>query len=89
LMIGFAGSVIGTMLGIGISYYLQVHGIDISPMLKNASMMISDVLRARVTGTSWIIGFLPGLAATLLGTAISGRGIYRRQTARLTKELET
>ena len=50
--------------------------------------MISDVLHARITTVSWFIGLIPGLAATLLGTAMSGRGIYRRETATLTKELQ-
>jgi putative ABC transport system permease protein len=89
LMIGLAGSVLGTSLGVLISHYLQVHGIDISPMLKNASMMISDVLRARVTRTSWFIGFVPGLLATFLGALMSGRGIFARQTSQLAKEFES
>ncbi len=88
LLIGLVGSVLGTALGLAISRYLQVHGMDISPFLKNSSMMISDVLHARITPISWVIGLVPGLAATLLGTAIAGRGIYVRETARLTKELQ-
>ena len=89
LMIGAVGSVFGTALGIGISYYLQVQGLDISAVLKNASMIISDVMRAQVTSTSFVIGFIPGLLATFLGTAISGLGIYRRQTSQLAKEFES
>lgn len=88
LIIGFIGSIIGTMIGIGVAYYLQVRGIDISAMLKNASMLISDRIRAKVTPISYIIGFLPGLLATILGTSISGIGIYKRQTSELFKELE-
>jgi len=88
LMIGFFGSALGTAIGVAISYYLQVHGIDISSMLKNASMMISDVMKAQVTPVSFFIGFVPGLLATLLGTSISGIGIYQRQTSQLAKELE-
>ncbi|UCE18283.1 MAG: FtsX-like permease family protein [Gemmatimonadota bacterium] len=88
LMIGCFGSILGTIVGLAISYYLQVKGLDISSMLRNASMMISDVMRARVTPTSLIIGFVPGLIATFLGTAISGIGIYKRQTSHLMKELE-
>lgn len=88
LMIGLAGSVVGTAIGLAVARYLQVHGLDVSFLLQNSSMLISDVLRARVTPTSAFIGFLPGLGATLLGTLVSGIGIYRRQTAHLAKELE-
>jgi putative ABC transport system permease protein len=89
ILIGMIGSLLGTCLGILISYYLQVHGIDISSMMKNASMLISDVIRAKVTPMSFVIGFIPGLAATILGTSISGIGIYKRQTSQLFKELES
>ena len=89
LVIGLTGSVLGTALGLMASTYLQVHGMDISGLLKNSSMMISDVLRARVTPTSWVIGFVPGILATLLGAAVSGLGVFRRRTADLTKELQT
>jgi putative ABC transport system permease protein len=88
VLIGVIGSMIGTTLGVLFSYYLQIHGIDISSMMKNASMLISDVVRAKVTLMSFVIGFIPGLAATILGTSISGIGIYKRQTSQLFKELE-
>lgn len=89
LMIGCIGSVLGTALGLAISYYLQVRGINISFLAKDASMMVSNVWRAQVTPASYVIGFIPGLLATFLGTSISGIGIYRRQTSTLMKELET
>lgn len=89
LMVGMIGSVLGTALGLAISYYMQFQGFNISAFMKGASMMMSDVMRARVTPVSYAIGFAPGLAATFLGTAISGLGVYQRQTAQLTKELET
>lgn len=88
LMIGFFGSVFGTLIGLSGSYYIQVHGINISSMMKNASLIISDVLRTQITPTSYVIGFVPGFFATLLGTSISGIGIYKRQTSQLAKELE-
>lgn len=88
LAIGILGSLLGTALGLGVSYYLQVQGLSIAPFLKNASLLISDVLRARVTLGSYLIGFVPGLSATFLGTAISGLGIYRRKTSQLAKEFE-
>jgi len=89
LMIGFLGTVAGTVLGLALAYYLQAHGINIRVLMKNASIMIPNVLHARVTTLSYVIGLAPGLLATFVGTAISGRGIYKRQTARLLKELET
>ncbi|MBD3291072.1 FtsX-like permease family protein [candidate division KSB1 bacterium] len=88
LMIGIIGSALGTLLGLAASYYLQTKGIDISGMMQNASMILSNVMRARVTPVAFIVGFLPGLMATLLGTAIAGIGIYKRQTSQLFKELE-
>jgi putative ABC transport system permease protein len=88
VIIGILGSAAGTALGLGISYYLQTKGINIGSMLKNASMIITDVLRARVTPVSFFIGFIPGLAATFLGRAASGIGIYKRQTSQLAKEFE-
>jgi len=89
LLIGFLGTLAGTGLGLTLSYYLQAKGIDISSMMKNAAMMIPNVLHSQVTPFAYVIGFLPGLLATLLGTSIAGRGIYKRQTAQLFKELET
>ena len=80
-IIGFLGSAAGTALGLAVSYYLQRKGLNIGAMLKNASMIITDVLRARVTPMSYVIGFVPGLAATFLGKAVSGIGIYKRQTS--------
>lgn len=88
LMIGFVGSIAGTAFGLAIAYYLQVKGIDVSSLWRNASIMMSNVVRARITPLSFVIGFIPGLLATFLGTCISGLGIYKRQTSRLMKELE-
>jgi len=88
VFIGFAGSVIGTIIGLAISYYLQNVGFDISGSLQNVTMMIPSVFRAHVTPRAYYIGFVPGLFSTVLGTALAGIGIYRRNTARLFKELE-
>ena len=88
LMVGFIGSLLGTAIGLGIAYYGQVKGFDISALLKENALMIPNVLRARITPTTVELGFLPGMLATFLGTAISGIGIYKRQTSELFKELE-
>lgn len=89
LMIGFVGSVIGTAIGLMFAYYMQIKGFDIGDLLKNNSIMIDNIVRARITPSSYIIGFLPGIVAKLCGTALSGVGIYKRQTSQLFKELET
>lgn len=88
MILGFFGTIAGTAVGVAIAYYIQVHGIDISSFMKSSSLMLTDVLRAQVTPVSFVIGFLPGLGATFLGTSISGIGIYRRKTSTLMKELE-
>ncbi len=89
LIIGFIGSVIGTVLGLLVSLYLQETGINIGFMMKNSTLMMSDTFRAHISGVSYYIGFIPGLAATFLGSLISGLGIYKRKTSQLMKELET
>ena len=86
--IGLVGSVMGTLAGLAASYYLQIVGFDISGMLQKSSIMISSVIRAKVSLTSYYIGFLPGVFASVLGTIFAGIGIYRRQTSQLFKELE-
>ncbi|TRX70415.1 FtsX-like permease family protein [Carboxylicivirga sp. M1479] len=88
LMIGSIGSVLGSALGIGISYYLQENGIDFSAMMKNVTMMMPTVYRAKVTPDLFYIGFIPGLLAMTLGNALAGYAIYKRKTAQLFKELE-
>jgi len=88
LMIGLFGSILGTALGLGCAYFLQAVGFDVGSMMKNATLLMSNVMRARITPGSFIIGFVPGFLATVLGTSISGISIYKRQTSQLMKELE-
>ncbi len=88
LFIGTIGSVVGTVFGLSVSYYLQTVGIDISGMMKNSSVMMPAVARAEITQTAFYIGFIPGLFSTVLGNALSGIGIYKRKTSVLIKELE-
>ena len=89
VMVGVLGTVAGTIVGLAVSYYLQAHGINISGLMKNAAVMLPSHLSCRVTPASYVIGFIPGLLSTFIGTAIAGRGIYKRSTASLFKELET
>lgn len=88
ILIGFIGSVLGTILGLGMSYYLQEVGVDFSDMVKNVNMMIPPVYKAAIFPQLFYIGFIPGLIAMTLGNALAGFAIYKRKTARLFKELE-
>lgn len=88
LIIGALGSLLGTALGLAIAYYLQTYGINAEAFTRSSEMMMTNVIRAQVTWVSYVIGFIPGLLATLLGTAIAGLGVFRRRTATLMKEFE-
>ncbi len=89
LIIGLAGSVAGTALGIAVTAYLQYHGLDFGSFLSQSSLMLPNVFRAQVTPASYAIGFFPGVFASVLGALFAGIGIFRRQTAQLMKELES
>ncbi len=88
LSVGLIGSVIGTIIGLALSYWVQVKGIDISHMLQDSTILMPGVFRARITPDAYYIGFIPGLLSTAFGTMLAGIGIYRRQTANLFKELQ-
>ena len=89
LLIGIAGSALGTVIGLLFAYWMQEKGIDIGSMMKGATMMMPGRFRARIVVQAYYIGFIPGLFSSTLGTMLSGVGIYRRKTAQLFKELET
>lgn len=89
ILIGLIGSIIGTAIGLFFAYLMQEKGIDISGMMKNNSIMMQSVFRAKITPAAFYIGFFPGIIAIVLGTMLSGIGIYKRKTASLFKELET
>ncbi len=83
------GTVIGTALGLALGYYLQEVGINMGDMMKDSTMMMPTIIRARITPEAFYIGFFPGVLATLLGAGLSGLRIFKRDTASLFKELET
>ncbi|EKD31178.1 MAG: hypothetical protein ACD_77C00374G0002 [uncultured bacterium] len=88
LMIGTIGSFIGTAIGITIVFILNAQGIDLSGMMKNATMLMPTVVRPAITPTIYYIGFIPGVFSMVLGNALAGLGIFKRETARLFNELE-
>lgn len=88
IVIGIIGSAAGTIIGLAATWYMQTYGIDIGGMLSDASMMMPTVIKARLTPDLLYIGFIPGLFAMVFGNMLSGRAIYKRETANLFKELE-
>lgn len=88
VLIGLIGSVIGTGIGLAFSYLTERYGFDMTGMMQSTTFMIQNKVYARVTTGSYIVGFIPGVMATTIGTAFAGIGIFKRQTATLFKELE-
>ena len=92
IIIGLIGTFLGTSLGLAITYYMQEYGIDYSKGLENltsTNIVISNVFYAQITPDLYYIGFIPGVLATVFGTMLAGRAIYKREMAQLFKELET
>lgn len=89
LVIGIIGSAIGTAIGMSFCFYLQEVGWDLTEMVQGSTILMSPVFRAEVTVEGFFLGFIPGILAVLLGTGLSARGVYKRSTAALFKELET
>lgn len=88
ILVGIVGTVIGTLVGMLFSYYMQEYGIDMSKMMKDSAVLMPNVYRAKITAATWFVGLIPGLFSTVLGAALAGRGIYKRKTSQLFKELE-
>jgi putative ABC transport system permease protein len=89
LLLGLTGSIIGTAVGLSLSLLFEQKGLDLSGVMQNATLLLPGIYRTRITPEAWYIGFIPGIIATMIGTMLSGIGIYRRQTAKLFKELQS
>ena len=91
VLIGFVGTLIGTILGVSLTYYVQEFGIDYSEAVNQISgtVVVPNVFYAKVTPELYYIGFIPGVLATVLGTMLAGLAIYKREMSQLFKELET
>lgn len=86
--IGLAGSVAGTLAGMLCAYILQEKGLHFDVNMDTAAVMMPSTFRAHITPVTYWVGFIPGLISTVLGTMLSGIGIFKRKTAELFKELE-
>lgn len=88
VMIGIAGSVVGTAFGLLFAWLLKTYGLNLGDAMKGSSMMMPTIIRARITPVDFYIGFLPGIISTVIGAMLAGVGIYKRKTSQLFKELE-
>ncbi|MGV7222565.1 MAG: ABC transporter permease [Nitrospinales bacterium] len=88
LLIGIFGVIAGCALGGGLTFYLQEVGVDMGDAFAKSGMMINDVVRGRVSIDGFIIGIIPGLTASALGSLIAGLAIFNRSEANLFRELE-
>ena len=88
LAIGIVGSVAGCVLGGAFTYVLQQVGLNMGDAFAKSGLMLSDVVRARLSIEGFVRGIIPGLTASVLGTLISGLSIYKRSEANLFRELE-
>ncbi|MDD2245138.1 MAG: FtsX-like permease family protein [Dysgonamonadaceae bacterium] len=88
LIIGIIGSILGTTLGFMACLILSRHGIDYSAVMRNVSLMMDPVIRTTITPRMLYSGTIPGIISILVGTALAGQAIYKRNTAMLFKELD-
>lgn len=88
ILVGLIGSVIGISIGLVFAWLMQHYGLDARNMMRNSNMMVPSIIRSQITTTTYFIGFIPGLLSTVIGSMLAGIGVYKRQTAKLFKELE-
>jgi putative ABC transport system permease protein len=88
VFVGIIGSIVGTIFGLVATYFMQKYGINIEGMMDDSTMLMPTRLRSEFTPDLFYIGFIPGVLAMVIGNMLSGIGVYKRQTARLMKELE-
>ena len=92
VIIGLTGTVIGTGIGMALTYYVQENGIDYTKgieAISSSSIVMPNIFYAQVTPDLFYVGFIPGVLSTVLGTMLAGLAIYNREMAQLFKELET
>ncbi|PKK89060.1 MAG: hypothetical protein CVV64_16055 [Candidatus Wallbacteria bacterium HGW-Wallbacteria-1] len=89
LLTGLAGTLFGILMALPFALYLEKYGVDYSSEMKNISMMINSVMKAKVTLHSGLLAAVPGIFSSLAGMFVATLGIYGRSTAALFKDLET
>ncbi|MBW6514962.1 MAG: FtsX-like permease family protein, partial [Candidatus Syntrophosphaera sp.] len=89
LVIGVVGSVIGIIMGGLISLYFQKYGFDMTAYSQNSTIAANNIIHTKLNLEVILTSLIPGILATVLGAALAGIAIFKRQTSQLFKELET
>lgn len=89
LIIGVIGSLIGVLLGVAGLWYFNVHGLDVSVFARSTTLMTEDIVYTELRLGDALASLLTGVLSTVLGAALAGRAIFKRQTSQLFKELES
>jgi putative ABC transport system permease protein len=87
-MVGVLGSAAGCLIGGGLVYYLQEVGINTHGVFETSGLMMSDVIRARLSLDAFVFAVVPGVTASVVGNLIANLAIYQRSEANLFRELE-
>lgn len=88
LCIGLIGSLIGTLIGLGISAYFNKYGLDVSAYNRSSNILSENLVFTSIDLKTSLWGFIPGVLSTVLGSALAGSVIFKRKTSQLFKELE-
>jgi len=86
--VGLLGSAAGCMIGGGVVYYLQEVGISTHGISETSGLMMSDIIRARVSLNAFVFAVIPGITASVVGNLIASLAIFQRSEANLFRELE-
>ena len=73
MIIGFAGTILGLILGSLISYYFMVYGVEIGEAMElvSADINVKSTIYMKLKWSSVIFAFVLGLATAFSATAIS------------------
>lgn len=89
LVLGIAGSLLGILAGGAISLLFARNGIDVSAYARSSSIVSESMIYTALNLQTLLIGLITGVMSTLVGAALAGIPIFRRQTSQLFKELES
>ncbi|MDD2331661.1 MAG: FtsX-like permease family protein [Candidatus Cloacimonetes bacterium] len=89
IMIGVLGSIIGALAGLGMNWIFNHFGMNMTSYNRSSSIMSENIIYTAIDLKSCLLGMIPGIFAPLIGSALAGLVIFKRQTSQLFKELET